>query len=91
MRYVRNGDVHLAYRVYGDAEATLVWVPTMMSSIDRYDDPSVSLGRCRRTTGTGDARVVWDGRGTGLSDPVTRKPTLDDRVRDLVCVSMPSR
>ena len=30
--------------------------------------------------------VVWDGRGTGPSDPLTRAPTLDDRVRDLVCV-----
>ena len=44
MHYVRNGDVRLAYRVYGDAETTLVWVPTMFSSIDRYDDPSFPWG-----------------------------------------------
>jgi hypothetical protein len=31
------------------------------------------------------ARVIlWDERGTGLSDPVDRVPTLDDRVDDLM-------
>ena len=31
-------------------------------------------------------RVVYDGRGTGLSDPVIGAPSLDDRVQDLSCV-----
>ena len=86
VRYVRNGDGRLAYRIYGDAEATLVWVPTMMSSIDRYDDPAFPWGAAVEQLAREMRVVVWDGRGTGLSDPVTRKPTLDDRVRDLVCV-----
>jgi class 3 adenylate cyclase len=86
VRYVRNGDVRLAYRVYGDGETTLVWVPTIFSSIDRYDDPtfpwSTAVGQLSQET----RLVVWDGRGTGLSDPVTRAPTMDDRVSDLVCI-----
>lgn len=86
VRYVRNGDGRLAFRIYGDAEATLVWVPTMMSSIDRYDDPAFPWGAAVEQLARAMRVVVWDGRGTGLSDPVTRKPTLDDRVRDLVCV-----
>ena len=92
MHYVRNGDVRLAYRVYGDGETTVVWVPTMFSSIDRYDDPSFPWGAassnsCREQLSV----VVYDGRGTGLSDPVTRAPTLDDRVHDLSACSMPPR
>ncbi len=86
MRYVRNDDVRLAYRVYGDADATLVWVPTLLSSIDRCDDPSFpwfdAIARLSREMKV----VIYDGRGAGLSDPVTRPPTLEDRVRDLVCV-----
>ncbi|GFG52996.1 adenylate/guanylate cyclase domain-containing protein [Mycolicibacterium agri] len=86
VRYVRNGDVRLAYRVYGDSEPTLVWVPTVFSSIDRYDDPAfpwcVAVQRLSQQLRV----AVYDGRGTGLSDPVLRAPTLDDRVNDLVCV-----
>lgn len=86
VRYVRNRDVRLAYRVYGDAETTLVWVPTVMSSIDRYDDPAFPWGAAVEVLAREMRVVVFDGRGTGLSDPVTRAPTLDDRIRDLVCV-----
>jgi class 3 adenylate cyclase len=86
VRYVRNGDVRLAYRVYGDSDSTLVWVPTMFSSIDRYDDPAFPWGVAIERMSQQARVVVYDGRGTGLSDPVMRSPTLDDRVRDLVCV-----
>jgi len=86
VRYVRNGEVRLAYRVYGEAEAALVWVPTMASSIDRCDDPSFPWFSFIEHMSREMRVVVWDGRGTGLSDPVMRAPTLDDRLRDLVCV-----
>ncbi len=86
VRYVRNGDVRLAYRAYGDADTTLVWVPTMFSSIDRYDDPTFPWGAAVEQMSRQVRVVVFDGRGTGLSDPVTRAPTLADRVSDLVCL-----
>ena len=44
VHYARNGDIRLAYRVYGDDDATLVWVPTAGSRIDYYDDPSHPWG-----------------------------------------------
>jgi class 3 adenylate cyclase len=84
VRYVRNGDLRLAYRVYGDGETNLVWVPTVFSSIDRYDDPAFPWGVAVEQMSRHMRVVVYDGRGTGLSDPVTRAPTLEDRVRDLV-------
>ena len=86
MRYVRNGEVRLAHRVYGDNDSTLVWVPTMFSSIDRYDDPAFPWGVAVERLSQQVRVVVYDGRGTGLSDPVMRAPTLDDRVSDLVSV-----
>jgi len=86
VRYVRNDDVRLAYRVYGDAEPTVVWVPTLLSSIDRYDDPAFPWCAVVQRLSAEVRVVVYDGRGTGLSDPVTQAPTLEDRVQDLVCV-----
>ncbi|MGH3674818.1 MAG: alpha/beta fold hydrolase [Mycobacterium sp.] len=83
VRYARDGDVRLAYRVYGDADATLVWVPTFMSSIDRYDDPAFPWGALVEQLSREMRVVVWDARGTGLSDPVMRAPSLDERVHDL--------
>jgi pimeloyl-ACP methyl ester carboxylesterase len=85
VRYARNGDVHLAYRVFGDGDVALVWVPGWVSNVDLYDTPWVvasvveSLARHARL-------VVWDKRGTGLSDPVMRVPTLDERMDDLHAV-----
>lgn len=86
MRYVRNGDVRLAYRVYGDGGTTLVWVPTVLSSIDRYDDPAFPWGAFVERLSREIRVVVYDARGTGLSDPVSGAPSLDHRVQDLSCV-----
>ena len=51
VRYARNGDVRLAYRVFGDGERTLVWVPGWVSNVDLYDDPTTPLasGRAPRS------------------------------------------
>lgn len=86
VHYVRNGDVRLAYRTYGDGDSTLVWVPTLFSSIDRYDDPNFPWGAAVQRLSEQMRVVVYDGRGSGLSDPVTRAPTPGDRVGDLECV-----
>jgi hypothetical protein len=40
VRYARNGDVHLAYRVLGGGEIPLVIVPGWISNVDLWDDPS---------------------------------------------------
>ena len=86
VQYARNGDVRLAYRVWGDSDPTLVWVPGAWSNVDLFDDPTTLyavLGeRLRQST----RLVVWDKRGTGLSDPVTHVPPLDERMDDLRAV-----
>jgi class 3 adenylate cyclase/pimeloyl-ACP methyl ester carboxylesterase len=86
VRYARNGDVRLAFRVYGDSETTVVWVPTFLSSIDIHDDPSHPWGAATELLAREVRLVVWDGRGTGLSDPVLEAPSLDERLGDLIAV-----
>ncbi len=86
VRYARNGDVRLAYRVFGDAEITLVMVPGWISNVDLYDDPTTPFAPLVAQLARKTRLVVWDKRGTGLSDPVTRIPPLDERIDDLHAV-----
>ena len=86
VHYARNGDVRLAYRVFGDADITLVWVPGWVSNVDLYDDPTTPFAPVVAQLARRTRLVVWDKRGTGLSDPVTRIPPLDERMDDLHAV-----
>jgi pimeloyl-ACP methyl ester carboxylesterase len=86
VRYARNGDVHLAYRVLGDGDIPLVIVPGWVSNADLWDDPSYPWAPVFAALTEQTRLVMWDKRGTGLSDPVTRVPTLDERMDDLNAV-----
>jgi len=86
VRYARNGDVRLAYRVFGEGEVTLVWVPGWVSNVDLCDDATTPFAPLVAHLARETRLVVWDKRGTGLSDPVTRIPPLDERMDDLQAV-----
>lgn len=86
VRYARNGDVHLAYRVLGDGDISLVLVPGYISNVDLFDDPAYPFAPLVEQLAQQTRLIMWDKRGTGLSDPVTRVPTLDERMDDLHAV-----
>jgi pimeloyl-ACP methyl ester carboxylesterase len=39
VHYAINGDFRLAYRILGDGDTTLVWIPGWVSNVDMMDDP----------------------------------------------------
>lgn len=86
VQYARNGSVRLAYRVFGDAETPLVFVPGWISNVDAYSDPANPFNALAEQLSASTRFVVWDKRGTGLSDPVAGTPPLDERMDDLRCV-----
>jgi pimeloyl-ACP methyl ester carboxylesterase len=86
VRYARNGSVRLAYRVFGDGDTTLVWSPGWFSNVDMYDDPSTPSAAMVEQFAPATRLIVWDKRGTGLSDPATHVPPLDERMDDLRAV-----
>ncbi len=86
VRYALNGDIHLAYRVLGDGELPLVVVPGWVSNVDLYDDPAYPFAPLIEQLAQQTRLILWDKRGTGLSDPVNRVPTLDERMDDLHAV-----
>lgn len=87
VHYARNGDVHLAYRVFGDSGPTVIWVPGwVVSNVDVIDDPGSPYARGVERFAQRIRCVVWDRRGTGLSDPSTHPLSLDERLEDLLAI-----
>src|SRR5206468_2253802 len=84
-RYALSGDAHVAYQVFGEGNLDLVFVPGFVSNIEHYwDMPQVPdvlerLGSFARV-------VIFDKRGTGLSDPVAGPPPLEQRMDDMKAV-----
>lgn len=85
IEYARRGDISIAYTVIGDGPIDLVFGAGLMSHIDLlWGDPHGAAWLRRLASG---CRVIlFDKPGTGLSDPVTGDPTLDERVEDFVAV-----
>ena len=86
VHYARNGSVRLAYRVLGEGDTTVVWNPGWFSHVDEWVDPAMPFVAFVEALTRGVRLVLWDKRGTGLSDPVTDVPALDERMDDLHAV-----
>jgi DNA-binding SARP family transcriptional activator/class 3 adenylate cyclase/pimeloyl-ACP methyl ester carboxylesterase len=86
-RYAMDGDISLAYQVFGEGELELAlvtgWVLPMELS---WDDPAYV--RFLERLGSFSRVLLWDKRGTGLSDRLApgELPTIADHVRDLTTV-----
>jgi class 3 adenylate cyclase len=84
VNYARNGDVHVAYRVFGDGPRDFVLIPGTLSHVELYWDFPINEYLLKRLTSF--ARViVFDKRGQGLSDRVAEQ-TLEERISDVRAV-----
>src|SRR5262245_66546725 len=84
-RYARSGDVSIAYQVVGDGPFDVVIVPSAVSHVELQWE---AAGWAALLRGIAEqARVlVFDKRGTGLSDRVAGVPTLEERSDDIRAV-----
>jgi class 3 adenylate cyclase/pimeloyl-ACP methyl ester carboxylesterase len=84
-RYVDSGGVEIAYQVIGDGPRDLVVVPGFVSNLDmQWADAGVA--RFNERLASFSRLVMYDKAGTGLSDPVSAVPTLEQRMEDLHAV-----
>ncbi len=84
-RYTRSGSVNIAYQVVGDGPIDLVFVPGWISNIDvLWEEPTME--RFLRRLASFSRLILFDKRGTGLSDRVTDTPTLEERMDDVRAV-----
>jgi pimeloyl-ACP methyl ester carboxylesterase len=81
-RYARSGDVRVAYQIVGDGPRDLVLVPGMVSHLEfTWDYPGYE--RLMRRLASFARVIVFDKRGSGLSDPVADAATLEERMDDI--------
>ncbi len=81
-RYARSGDLNIAYQVVGNGALDIVWVPNWISNVDMWrDEPSSARFLDRLASFS--RLIVFDRRGSGLSDPVVGAPTLEERMDDI--------
>jgi pimeloyl-ACP methyl ester carboxylesterase len=68
-RYVKSGDVNIAYQVVGDGPVDLVFVMGWVSHLDYFWEET-SFARFLRRLASFSRLILFDKRGTGLSDRV---------------------
>ncbi len=87
VKYAMSGDVHLAYRIFGDGPRDIVLIPGTLSHAEMLWEMPSNLHLLKRLTAF--ARViVFDKRGQGLSDRVIApaENTLEERITDIRAV-----
>jgi pimeloyl-ACP methyl ester carboxylesterase len=81
----RNGSVRIAYQVVGEGALDLVFSPSHVSNLGAtWDEPTYAAFLSRLASMA--RLILFDKRGTGLSDPALDFPTTRERSEDLVAV-----
>jgi class 3 adenylate cyclase len=84
-RYATSGDVNIAYQVVGEGPLDLVFIPSLTHHLElvwenppqaRFFERLASMGRL----------LLFDKRGTGMSDRFVGAPTLETRMDDIRAV-----
>ena len=84
-QYARSGDLSIAYQVVGDGPLDVVVVPGFISHVELgWELPP--LRHVIERVASFARLIMFDKRGTGLSDPVTVAPTLEERIDDVRAV-----
>ena len=84
-RYATSGNINIAYQVVGNGQRDLILVPGWMSNIEIFwDDPAVA--RFLRRLASFSRLILFDKRGTGLSDRLGDLPDLETRMDDVRAV-----
>ena len=86
-RYAQSGDVNIAYQVVGRGSIDVIYVPGWVSHVElAWELPELADGFQRLASFS--RLILFDKRGTGMSDPVPtdKLPTLEQRMDDVRAV-----
>ncbi len=86
-RYARLGELHLAYQVIGEGPPDILLLDQWFGHVDaQWDVPPVAA--LRERLATFGRLIMFDKRGTGLSDPIPTStlPTLEEFMADIPAV-----
>ncbi|WP_298515712.1 alpha/beta fold hydrolase [uncultured Kordia sp.] len=85
IQYTKSGNLNIAYQVFGNGPIDLVYIPGWISNIDwmwacpELVDFFQELSKVVRI-------ILFDKRGTGLSDRIVELSTLEERMEDIKAV-----
>ncbi len=81
-KYAKSGETSIAYQVIGEGPIDLLYVMGWVSNVEyAWEEPSVSRFLMRLASFS--RLILFDKRGTGLSDKVSQLPTLEQRMDDV--------
>ncbi|MEM8939138.1 MAG: alpha/beta fold hydrolase [Bacteroidota bacterium] len=84
-QYTKSGSINIAYQIFGSGAIDLVYIPGWVSNIDwMWECQELvhflqELGKITRV-------ILFDKRGTGLSDRIVELSTLEERMDDIRAV-----
>jgi pimeloyl-ACP methyl ester carboxylesterase len=84
-RYAKSGDVHIAYQVLGSGPPEVAFVPGFVSNVEANWQSPVRAKFFHRLASFS-RLVLFDKRGTGLSDRSSQVFTLEQRMDDVRAV-----
>ncbi len=83
--YAKSGDVSIAYQVVGGGPIDLVLTLGFATHVElQWESPA--FARFFERISAFSRLIIFDKRGTGLSDPATEVPTLEQRIDDVRAV-----
>jgi pimeloyl-ACP methyl ester carboxylesterase len=83
--YAKSGDIRIAYQVIGNGPFDLVFVPGFISNLElTWEEPNRARFFSRLASFS--RLIMFDKRGTGLSDRGGNMPTLEERMDDVRAV-----
>ncbi len=84
-RYARSGELHIAYQVVGEGPIDVLWVPTWIWQVEHvWEQPWIA--RLLRRMASFSRLIMFDRRGSGLSERIAGAPTLEEQMDDVVAV-----
>lgn len=85
-RYARTSDGEsIAFQVHGDGPLDVIFVPGFVSHVERaWAHPAITAFYDRLASFS--RLILFDKRGTGLSDPLSRPQPLEERAEDVSAV-----
>jgi class 3 adenylate cyclase/pimeloyl-ACP methyl ester carboxylesterase len=80
--YAKKGDISIAYQVVGDGPIDLILSSGIVSHMAlMWSDPAANA--MLRRLASFSRLIIFDKPGTGLSDPISGPPTVEQRVEDI--------
>ena len=84
-KYIKSGNFNIAYQVVGEGPIDIIYIPGWVSNIDMmWTEPRLAAFLTRLSLFS--RLIIFDKRGTGLSDRSDKYSTMEERMDDIMAI-----